>query len=162
MGREVERKFLPATDAWRRSAVRSQRMSQGYLANCGNVSVRVRIAGAQAQLNIKGGGLVAARDEFEYPIPLDDARELLARLCRGPLIEKTRHLVPYGGFEWEIDEFEGRNKGLCVAEVELEHEEQSFPKPPWLGAEVTHLPRYYNVKLIEYPYCDWTGAERSP
>jgi adenylate cyclase len=161
MGREVERKFLPATDAWRRAAERSQRMSQGYLANCGNVSVRVRIAGTQAQLNIKAGGLVAARDEFEYPIPVDDARELLTRLCRRPLIEKTRHFVPYRGFEWEIDEFEGRNEGLCVAEIELEHEEQSFPKPPWLGPEVTHLPRYYNVKLIEYPYRDWTDAERS-
>lgn len=162
MGREIERKFLLADDAWRRGVRRSQHMSQGYLANEGSVSVRVRVAGRRAWLNIKAGGLVAARDEFEFEIPLADGEELLQRLCRPPLIDKTRHWVDYGGFEWEIDEFEGRNSGLCVAEIELEREDQAFERPPWLGTEVTHLPRYYNVRLVEYPYCEWKDTERAP
>lgn len=162
MGREIERKFLLATDDWRRDARRSEPMSQGYLANDGSVSVRVRVAGRRAWLNIKAGGLVASRDEFEYEIPLDDGKDLLTRLCRQPLIEKTRYWVSYRGFDWEIDAFEGRNRGLCVAELELEREDQPFPQPPWLGPEVTELPRYYNVRLVEYPYCEWNDAERAP
>lgn len=162
MGVEIERKFLLANDDWRAGVQRSEEMSQGYLANSANVSVRVRVAGDRAWLNIKAGGLVAVRDEFEYVIPLDEGRELLTRLCRQPLIEKIRHRVSYQGFDWEIDEFRGRNQGLCVAELELEDEAQVFPKPPWLGAEVTLLARYYNVKLVDYPYCEWSDAERYP
>ena len=162
MGREIERKFLLANGDWRRAVGRSEAMSQGYLANDGTVSVRVRATGAKAWLNIKAGGLVAARDEFEYEIPFEEGRELLTRLCKRPLIEKTRHWVSYRGFEWEIDEFRGQNEGLIVAELELEREDQTFPRPSWLGMEVTDAPRYYNVKLVEYPYCEWNDAERSP
>jgi adenylate cyclase len=161
MPREIERKFLPSSDAWRAAAHSSRPMSQGYLASSGRISVRVRVAGADAWLNIKAGGLVASRHEYEYALPLDDARELLA-LSEGPLIEKTRHLVVHGGFEWEVDEFHGDNAGLVVAELELEREDQPFPLPPWLGAEVTHLRRYYNVSLVTYPYRAWTESERHP
>ena len=159
MAQEIERKFLVVSDAWRALAVRRARMSQGYLASAPRASVRARIAGQHAWLNIKIGGLVASRQEFEYDIPVADAEALLAASA-GPLIEKTRHYVPHQGFEWEVDEFHGENAGLIVAEIELEAEDQPFPRPPWIGAEVTHLPRYYNVKLIEHPYSAWSRAER--
>jgi adenylate cyclase len=159
--REIERKFLLQSDAWRASVARRQVMSQGYIASSERASVRVRIAGDDARLNIKSGGLVASRQEYEYPIPVDEARELLA-LCPGPLIEKTRHYVDVGGFEWEIDEFLGANAGLVVAELELDSEDQVFPRPAWLGKEVTQLRRYYNVCLVDHPYSAWTDAERQP
>lgn len=137
-------------------------MSQGYLAGSERASVRVRIAGERAWLNIKGGGLVAARAEFEYEIPVADAREMLDNLCERPLIDKTRHWVTHAGSEWEIDEFHGDNEGLIVAELELDREDEEFAVPDWLGIEVTHLPRYYNVCLVKYPYREWTPAERNP
>lgn len=161
MPREIERKFLLAGDAWRALAHRSQVMSQGYIASGERVSVRVRLAGEQAWLNIKSGGFVASRLEYEYAIPAADARELLT-LARGPLIEKTRHFVTHEGFEWEVDEFRGVNEGLVVAELELDREDREFPKPVWLGVEVTHLRRYYNVCLVSHPYSAWSEAERTP
>jgi adenylate cyclase len=161
MAREIERKFLLKNDTWRAAVRRSQPMSQGYLASTPRSSVRVRIAGAEAWLNIKSGGLVASRLEFEYPVPVEDARELLA-LAEGPLVEKTRHFVEHGGMTFEIDEFHGENSGLVVAELELDREDQPFARPPWLGREVTELRRYYNVCLVEHPYRAWTDAERNP
>ena len=161
MPREIERKFLLSSDAWRALSSSQQAMSQGYLAGSERVSVRVRVAGGEAHLNLKSGGLVASRLEYEYSIPVDEARELL-NLCPGPLIEKTRHYVDFGGFEWEVDEFGGTNTGLIVAELELDAEDQVFPHPAWLGAEVTHLRRYYNVSLVEHPFSAWTDAERRP
>ena len=161
MPREIERKFLLKNDGWRKCAARHQEMSQGYLASGERVSVRVRVAGEDARLNIKSGGLVASRQEFEYAIPPAEAHELLA-LCVGPLVEKTRFWVPYAGFEWEVDEFRGDNRGLVVAEIELDREDQAFPRPEWVGAEVTHLRRYYNVCLVDYPFSAWTDAERRP
>jgi adenylate cyclase len=160
MAREIERKFLLKSDAWRALAERSQRMTQGYIAGSDRVSVRVRLAGDDAALNIKSGGPVASRLEYGYAVPVADARELLA-LATGPLIEKTRHFVPYGGLTWEIDEFHGDNSGLIVAEVELTREDQEFARPAWAGAEVTHLKRYYNVSLVKHPYRQWTAAERN-
>jgi adenylate cyclase len=159
--REIERKFLLASDAWRALAHRRQPLSQGYLASGERASVRVRIAGSDAWLNIKSGGLVASRLEYEYRIPAADARELL-ELATGPLIEKTRHYVDYGGFTWEIDEFHGDNLGLIVAEIELDDEQQVFSRPPWLGKEVTELRRYYNVCLVSHPYRAWSEAEKNP
>src|SRR5690606_1374569 len=101
MGREIERKFLIAGDAWRELAVRRTRMRQGYVAGSARASVRVRIMDGAANLNIKIGGLEAVRQEFEYPLPLDDAEALIAA-ATGPLIEKTRHVVPHEDLEWEI------------------------------------------------------------
>jgi adenylate cyclase len=161
MAREIERKFLLANDGWRAVVTHSKAMSQGYVAASERASVRVRISGDDAHLNIKSGGLVASRAEFEYAIPVEDARELLA-LSAGPLIEKTRHYVDYDGFEWEIDEFAGANSGLVVVELELDSEDQEFAHPPWLGQEVTHLRRYYNVCLVDHPYSAWTAAEKHP
>ena len=161
MPREIERKFLLKSDAWRSHVRQSRQMSQGYLASGGNVSVRVRVAGDEAWLNIKAGGFVASRLEYEYPLPLEDARELLA-LAKGPVIEKTRHFIEQGALTWEIDEFHGDNSGLVVAELELDSEGADFASPPWLGVEVTELRRYYNVCLVTHPYRAWTEAERNP
>ena len=161
MPREIERKFLLKNDAWRSQVRRSQEMRQGYLARGRQTSVRVRVAGQQAWLNIKVGGLVASRQEYEYALPIDEARELLAAVD-GPVIEKTRHFVEHDGKTWEIDEFHGDNAGLVVAELELDREDEPFARPPWVAAEVTGLRRYYNVCLVTHPYRSWTEAERNP
>ena len=96
----------------------------------------------------------ASRPEFEYEIPRQDADQLLD-ICEKPLIEKTRFKVVVEGFVWEIDEFFGENQGLIVAEVELESEDQEFPRPDWVGEEVTGDPRYFNSNLIKNPYKMW-------
>jgi adenylate cyclase len=152
---EVERKFLLLNHSWRRSVYRSIPMRQGYLVSDESRSVRVRISGDAAQLNIKSGTLGVSRSEYEYPIPLKDAQEILDTLCRRPLVEKVRHLVRWDGHVWEIDEFAGDNAGLVVAEVELACPDEEFARPPWLGQDVSHERRYYNSCLAEHPYRDW-------
>jgi adenylate cyclase len=117
-------------------------------------SVRVRIQGDAAYLNIKSRELGHTRQEFDYPIPVGDARDLLA-LCVGGLIDKRRHLVHHGGLLWEVDEFLGDNAGLVVAEVELQSADQAFDRPGWAGAEVTDELRYYNLALASHPYSRW-------
>lgn len=154
MPKEIERKFLVRGDAWRSAVTSSADFSQGYLLNTVGKSIRVRLAGETAWLTIKATAEGIARHEFEYPIPPADARELLA-LCEGPLIEKTRYFVPMEGFVWEIDEFAGENAGLVVAEIELPDEATDFPRPEWLGKEVTHDPRYLNASLVKNPYSRW-------
>ncbi|HZH44374.1 MAG TPA: CYTH domain-containing protein [Lysobacter sp.] len=167
MGIEIERKFLVAGDGWRTAAHAVVPMAQGYLNDLAalergamNVSVRVRIAGEQGYLNLKSRELGHTRQEFDYPIPLEDAQALLT-LCVGGRVEKRRHLVRHGGFLWEVDEFLGDNAGLLVAEIELPAADAPFARPDWLGAEVTHLQRYYNLALAERPYRDWSEAERA-
>jgi adenylate cyclase len=166
MGIEIERKFLVVGDAWRAEAQRRQRMAQGYLNDAASVeaglqkaSVRVRIAGEQAALNLKSREVGASRQEFEYAIPLADAENLLA-LCVGGAIDKTRHYVGRGAHVWEVDEFHGDNAGLVVAEIELSHVDEAFEKPSWLGAEVTERIRYYNLALSARPYAQWTDEEK--
>jgi CYTH domain-containing protein len=153
VGREIERKFLVSGDGWRGGP--ATRLRQGYLSTAKERTVRVRAAGDCGTITIKGITVGAARTEFEYPIPVDDAHAMLDDLCERPLIEKTRHIVPAGDVTWEIDEFEGANTGLIVAEVELESEAQSFARPSWLGPEVTGDPRYYNANLIARPFTEW-------
>ena len=111
--------------------------------------------GDTAFLAVKSATISATRQEFEYPVPMDDALEMLNDLCEGPIIEKHRYLVSYKGNVWEFDEFHGDNEGLVVAEIELDSEEQSFEKPEWIGDEVTTDSRYYNVNLIKNPYKNW-------
>lgn len=152
MAIEVERKFLVRGDAWRDEP--AIYYSQGYLSRAKERTVRVRIAGEEAFLTIKGISVGASRAEFEYPIPLWDARELL-KLCEQPLIEKYRRKILYEGFIWEVDEFLGENLGLVVAEVELPDEGSSFIKPAWVGVEVTSDPRYFNSALSALPYSRW-------
>lgn len=158
MAQEIERKYLLKDDSWRGAVTSSRRMSQGYLTTVSDgakASVRVRIGGDQAYLNIKSMTLGMTRDEFEYPIPVDDAEHMLANLCAGAAIEKIRHYARIGELLWEIDEFLGANDGLVVAEVELVSEDQVFDKPDWVGEEVTHDQRYYNVSLVRNPFKDW-------
>ncbi|MBU0655589.1 MAG: CYTH domain-containing protein [Gammaproteobacteria bacterium] len=160
MATEIERKFLLVSDEWRQLIIRSESFRQGYLSNNKRASVRVRIADNKATLNIKGMTLGVERPEYEYEIPLHDAAELLDQLCERPLIEKTRHFVEFGGKLWEIDEFHGDNAGLLVAEVELDSKDEVITMPSWAGKDVSHLERYYNVCLTQYPYSRWTAEER--
>lgn len=167
MGIEIERKFLVVGEAWRAQAERRVRMAQGYLndhaavaSGAQKASVRVRIAGATAALNLKSRELGSARQEFDYPIPLADAEALLA-LCVGGRIDKTRHYVTVGAHLWEVDEFHGDNAGLVVAEIELGAVDEHFERPPWVGAEVTALARYYNLALAERPFAHWTPEEKA-
>jgi len=160
VGTEIERKFLLQSENWRTAADAGTPMRQGYLAGSEKGSIRVRIEGERANLNIKSATLGIYRLEYEYGIPLADARELLDRLCEKPLIEKIRYRVPYGDHLWEVDCFLGENAGLVVAEVELSEPDEPFARPPWLGREVSGAPRFYNVSLVHYPYREWSADER--
>ena len=155
MGIEIERKFLVVGDDWRSAP--AVPYAQGYLNRDKQRTVRVRIAQDAAWLTVKGISTGAARAEFEYAIPVADAGQLLA-LCDGPVVRKTRRVVEHAGAKWEIDEFEGDNAGLVVAEIELASEDAAFEPPPWLGAEVTHDPRYFNSSLATAPYRTWPEA----
>lgn len=157
MGVEIERKFLLAGDAWRELGT-PVLLRQGYLCAEPERTVRVRIEGEQGVLTIKSKSVGAARGEWEYPIPLADASELLDRLCAPPLVEKYRRRIEHAGFTWEVDEFLGANAGLVVAEIELPAEDAVFDKPDWIGREVTDDKRYYNSNLIRSPYSTWTDT----
>ncbi|MBK8210524.1 MAG: CYTH domain-containing protein [Rhodospirillales bacterium] len=159
MAAEIERKFLVTCDAWR-SAATGESIRQGYLWSEAGRSLRVRIAGEHAFLTLKSGQNGCSRQEYEYEIPLTDAGEIIASMCNRPLIEKTRYTVVEGGIEWVIDEFEGENAGLVVAEVELDREDEQVDLPLWAGCEVTAEPRYLNANLVARPYRLWTVAER--
>ena len=156
MGQEIERKFLVANDAWRTGA--GTLIRQGYLHNEIDGTVRVRTKGERAYLTIKGNTTGITRLECVYQIPVEEADQILDELCIKPLIEKIRYEVRAGGFKWEIDEFLGENSGLLVAEIELEHENQAFPKPDWLGREVSDDFRYHNANLVKNPYSKWAEA----
>ncbi|WNV03260.1 CYTH domain-containing protein [Candidatus Methylospira mobilis] len=155
MAHEIERKFLVAGNDWRKEIHASHRMTQGYLNNELHCSVRIRTCGEQAWLNIKSATIGSSRLEFEYEIPIQDALDMLGSLRQSPLIEKVRHLVRYRDHLWEIDEFEGDNSALIVAEIELSSPEEYFEKPAWLGREVTEDIRYYNTQLSKHPFNSW-------
>ena len=156
MALEIERKFLVCHDGWRAQADAGTAYRQGYLVGSKQASVRVRIEGEVARLNIKSATLGVRRQEYEYPIPVEEAKELLETLCEQPQIEKVRYRVQHADHLWEIDVFEGANRGLIVAEVELRSEEESVVLPDWVGEEVSDDPRYYNVCLVKHPYSEWT------
>ena len=155
MGLEIERKYLVVNDQWRDAVVSKSRLQQGYLANQANASVRVRVSDDRAWLNVKSTTVGISRHEFEYEIPLQDAREMLQHVAEKPFIDKTRYRVRHGEHIWDLDLFAGENAGLVVAEVELESESQPFELPPWVGDEVSDDTRYYNVNLVRHPYSRW-------
>lgn len=161
MGIEIERKFLVAGEAWRALGT-PVLLRQGYLASDPQRTVRVRIEGRigheTAALTIKSRNEGAVRGEWEYPIPVPEAAELLERLCERPLVEKYRRRIAHAGFTWDVDEFLGENAGLVVAEIELPSEDAPFDKPDWIGREVTSEARYYNSSLIRCPYSTWTDT----
>ena len=152
MGVEIERKFL-VTGRGYRSGV-SHRIRQGYLNLDPDRTVRVRLVDGKAFITIKGRGL-GARQEFEYEIPAADADQMLNSVCVRPIIEKTRYTIVVGQSTFEVDEFDGDNAGLTIAEIELDDLDQQFGEPDWLGAEVTQDPRYANANLVRRPYRDW-------
>jgi adenylate cyclase len=155
MALEIERKFRVVGDSWRSRTVAVHRIRQAYLAKTGRLSLRVRIRDAEAAtLTIKTAAPGIARHEYEYPIPVTDAEALLEQR-EGGVIAKLRHVLPVGDLTWEIDEFEGDNAGLVVAEVELNRAGQPFARPAWLGEEVTHDHRFYNAQLVHRPYARW-------
>ena len=154
MGIEIERKFLVSGDAWR-AGPPGEVVRQGYLMSDAGLTVRVRRSGEAGYLTIKGPADGPARPEYEYAIPVGDADEMLARLARGGLIDKVRYRRPFAGLIWEIDVFGGDNDGLIVAEVELGRADQVVELPPWVGAEVTHDPRYSNAALSRHPFRLW-------
>ncbi|MES2047509.1 MAG: CYTH domain-containing protein [Pseudomonadota bacterium] len=154
MGIEIERKFLVVDDGWKHQ-VEGVFMRQGYICSEPGRIVRVRVEGERAMLTIKGKTEGISRGEWEYAIPLEDARQLLDVLCEKPLIEKNRYRISFGGFVWEVDEFFGENAGLIVAEIELESETQTFTKPDWVGQEVSQDSRYANANLFKHPFQSW-------
>ncbi len=152
MAVEVERKFRVAGAGWRDAVTRSSLLRQGYLAQNDTCSVRVRVVDDRAWLNIKGAVLGAVRPEYEYALPPRDAAEMLHSLRVGPMIEKWRHIVPFAGHDWEVDEFLGDNAGLVIAEIELDAVDEAIARPPWLGIEVTDDRRFYNSSLVMQPW----------
>lgn len=155
MGREIERKFLLNSQSWRAQVTKKTYIEQGYLTASG-VTVRVRLQEGRAILTIKGKASGLVRDEYEYPIPLEDAKEMLEKLTLHPPVEKYRYLVPAGnGLVWEIDEYLGDNAPLFTAEIELPSPDTEFEIPEWLGMEVSGDRRYTNRALSRSPYSRW-------
>jgi adenylate cyclase len=155
MGIEVERKFLVSDESWRDGVTSSTRIVQGYIAQTGSATVRVRVKGDRGFLTIKGSSVGVSRSEFEYEVPVADALAMLDELAQGPVIDKVRHLVPVGGHVWEVDVFAGENAPLVMAEVELADSQEAFDRPDWAGVEVSDDQRYFNVNLARSPYSTW-------
>jgi adenylate cyclase len=147
MGIEIERKYLIAADGWLDIVTSTQLLRQGYLTAGSGVTVRVRTVDDRiGYITIKSGGSALARAEFEYEVPIADARQMLGYV-RGAQIEKLRHSLDLPGGDWVVDEFQGRHAGLLIAEVELESPTGKLDLPDWLGDEVTGDPQYYNSSL---------------
>jgi adenylate cyclase len=154
MAIEIERKFLVRGNAWRDLGV-GKLYRQGYIHTVNGTTVRVRIVGEEGYLTIKGKTQGISRPEFEYCIPVEEAKIMLDTLCDRPLIEKIRYKIERENLIWEVDEFLGENEGLILVEVELNEANQIINLPDWIGREVTEDKRYYNSNLTKYPYQKW-------
>ena len=162
MAVEIERKYLVKQPEWRshkeqlleQNPELGKKYAQGYIPTGNGTTVRVRIIGTQGYLTIKSRTSGYTRAEFEYPIPVADAQQMLNTLCLQPLIDKIRYKINYRDLVWEVDEFLGENKGLIVAEVELESENQQIDIPHWIDRQVNDS-KYFNSSLIRYPYSKW-------
>ena len=156
MGREIERKFLLSEDVCtdRDDGVE---YLQGYIPGTEKSVVRIRIMGERAVITIKSrlNNEGIERLEYEYPIPVDDAAEILELICSKPLIEKTRYKIVHAGKEWDVDCFHGVNDGLLLAEIELDTEDEAIELPSWVGEEVTDDVRYLNINLSKNPFMKW-------
>ncbi|WP_418497674.1 CYTH domain-containing protein [Flagellimonas sp.] len=153
---EIERKFLVSSDAYKQEATSQTRIAQGFLNTDPSRTVRVRIMGEKGFLTVKGASNDSGTTRFEWEIEISvkEATNLID-LCESGILEKNRYEVPSGKHIFEVDEFLGENKGLIVAEVELEHEEEPFERPEWLGEEVTGQRKYYNSQLSKTPFKEW-------
>ena len=154
MALEIERKYL--VDLEKLGTLENgTRIKQGYLSTNKEAVVRVRVKNDKAYLTIKGSNIGVTRLEFEYEIPLDEANEMLDKLCQKPVIDKTRYLINHENHIWELDIFYGENEGLVVVEVELSSEDETIILPSWVKEEVTTDSRYYNSNLMKHPFKDW-------
>jgi CYTH domain-containing protein len=147
MATEIERKFLIANDGWRSQCAHQGHIRDGLIATVAGRKVRVRAYADRATLTIKAKTSGPGDAEYEYEIPLTDAEELLAAHCDGNILSKTRYYVPYEGFLWEIDEYDGLLSGVVLAEVELPRNDVEVPLPPWVGAEVTGKSEYKKINM---------------
>lgn len=152
MSIEIERKYLVKNNNWIPKT--SHIIKQGYLNRDKDRVVRVRIFDNAGYITIKGKTKGIERSEFEYEIPLSDAEQLL-NMCEKPILEKKRSIVIFDTKKWEIDQFQGENEGLVIAEIELENINEVINLPPWIGIEVSDDPKYYNSNLIYNPYSNW-------
>lgn len=149
MAKEIERKFLVRNDEWRKDVSRKVRLRDGLVAFVEGRKVRVRFYDDRATLTVKGPRNGLSRDEFEYDIPKSDGLTLLEKHCSGEVVEKTRHHLDLGGFEWVIDEYQGLLSGVVLAEIELPSEDAEFARPHWLGREVTGMSKYRKINMIK-------------
>lgn len=149
MAKEIERKFLVKDNSFAKMATESCDIRQTYLSDRPEATVRLRVRGDRAYMTVKGKNSGAVRDEWEFEIPVADAEEMASRLAGGWSIDKTRHIVPYGGHLWEVDVFHGRHEGLILAEVELDDADAGIELPPFTGREVTGDAAYYNSVLAK-------------
>ncbi len=153
---EIERKFLVRSKAYREQATSTVRMIQGFLNTHPDRTVRVRVKDSKGYLTVKGASNETGTTRFEWEMGISAAEATnLIDLCEGTILEKVRYLVPFGTHTYEVDEFLGENKGLIIAEVELQHEDEVFDRPSWLGEEVTGDVRYYNSQLSKAPFSSW-------
>jgi len=147
MGKEIERKFLVTGRDWRKHADRGKKIRQAYLASTKKLTIRVRTIGKdKAFLTIKSAKAELSRDEYEYEIPVKDAKALM-KLRIGRLIVKRRYIVEIARARFEVDVFARKLKGLVIAEIELTSRHMLFKRPDWLGKEITGKKRYYNAQL---------------
>jgi adenylate cyclase len=158
MGLEIERRFLLRDNGWEKLVIGSTSIRQAYLSSGRNMTIRVRIKGDGAALTIKSRPGVLRRLEFEYPVPILDAKALMS-LRMGSVIEKVRYVVPWGDLVWEIDVFSGENAGLTIAEIELRDQDQRIELLDWIGDEVTTQPQYNNSSLALHPFCLWSRLD---
>lgn len=165
MGKEIEHKFLVKNDQYRSFATPIY-YHQGYIPTANGMTVRVRIAGEKGYVTFKDHAIGLTRHEFEYLVPVDEAKQMLELMCAKPQIIKHRFVIPAAdghnqdgtvvtGLHWEVDEFHGENEGLVVAEIEVPEEDTTFTLPDWIGKEVTGDHRYYNSHLCNNPYKNW-------
>lgn len=156
---EIERRFLVKNNTWRTQVSQTKIIQQGYLSVEKECSIRVRIIGEKAWLTIKGYLSDIARSEFEYEIPLKDAKNIMDTLCPFK-VEKRRHIVIHQNYTFEIDEFFGENAPLVVCELELNSENSAYPQPEWMGEEITEDGRFTNAYLSKHPYNTWKQPEK--
>lgn len=155
MGKEIERKYLVKNSLYKLQSTVTY-IQQGYITTQKDKVVRVRVKDNNGYITIKGENNGAVRLEYEYPIPVNEAKEIITKLCQKPIIEKNRYNYKSpDGHLWEIDEFLGDNEGLIVAEIELLSELEQYEIPEWIGEEVTSDPKYYNSNLLQNPYKNW-------
>lgn len=160
MATEIERKFLVINNDWKQQAYKQEHYIQAYLCTNEKSSSRIRICNDRANLNIKSSTIGITRAEYDYELPIDEAKEIVENLCERPFIEKTRYFVKHGKHVWEIDVFARENEGLTVAEIELGSVEETFDKPSWVGEDVSDDPKYYNVLLVTKPFNTWPNNQK--